>query len=217
VTDPFAGFPVQAFEFYDALSANNTKPWWNEHRGEYDEFVKAPFTALTAELEPTFGAAKLFRPYNDTRFHKGEPLKTHQGATVMLEDGVGLYVQVSATGLMTAGGWYSPGGEQLRRYREAVDGPAGAELERLMKVLPKTFAVDGNQLATKPKGVDADHPRLDLLRNRRLTAARNYAVEPWISTRKTLSVVRKDWNTILPLLEWLADHVGPAEDPSNQG
>jgi len=217
VTDRFDGFPEQAFEFYRALAANNTKPWWNDHRGEYDQYVKAPFIALTTELEPTFGAAKLFRPYNDTRFHKGEPLKTQQGASVMLEDGVGLYVQVSADGLMTAGGWYAPGGEQMRRYREAVDGPAGAELERLMTVLPKKFTVDGNQLVTKPKGVDADHPRLDLLRNRRLTVARNYSVEPWVSTRKALSVIRKDWNTILPLLEWLADHVGPAEDPGNQG
>jgi len=217
VTNRFDGFPEQAFEFYRALAANNTKPWWNDHRGEYDQYVKAPFIALTTELEPTFGAAKLFRPYNDTRFHKGEPLKTQQGASVMLEDGVGLYVQVSADGLMTAGGWYAPGGEQMRRYREAVDGPAGAELERLMTVLPKKFTVDGNQLVTKPKGVDADHPRLDLLRNRRLTVARNYSVEPWVSTRKALSVIRKDWNTILPLLEWLADHVGPAEDPGNQG
>ena len=209
----FAGFPPQGFEFYERLAANNTKPWWTEHKGEYDEWVKAPMLALTAELADEFGPAKLFRPHNDARFSKGDPLKTHQGATVTLEDAVGYYVQVSAQGLMVAGGWYSPGGDQMRRYREAVDGPFGAELERLVATVPRAFEFDMNPLATRPKGYDADHPRLALLRARRVTVARTYGVEPWVSTRKALTTVRRDWRAMRPLLEWLADHVGPAEDP----
>ena len=213
MTGSFTGFPPEAFDFYERLAVNNTKPWWNEHRGEYDAAVKEPLVALAAELEPEFGAAKVFRPYNDQRFSAGDPIKTHQGATVTLEDAVGYYVQISAEGLMVAGGWYAPGGDQLRRYREAVDGPAGAELERILRALPPAFVIEGNQLATRPRGVDPDHPRLDLLRNRRLTAARTYPVEPWLNTRRALTTVRRDWRSIRPLLEWLADRVGSMEDP----
>ena len=114
---------------------------------------------------------------------------------------------------MVAGGWYAPGGDQLRRYREAVDGPAGVELERILRTLPRAFVIEGNQLATRPRGVDPDHPRLDLLRTRRLTAARTYPVEPWLNTRKAFTTVRRDWRSIRPLLEWLADRVGSMEDP----
>jgi len=209
----FTGIPLAAFDFYEQLAAHNTKSWWTEHKGEYERLVKGPLTELTDALESEFGAAKLFRPNNDQRFHKGEPYKTHQGATVMLEDGVGYYVQVSAEGLMTAGGWYSAGGDQTRRYREAVDGPPGAELVPMVARLKRTFEVDGNQLATKPKGYEADHPRIELLRNRRLTFGRRYLIEPWLDSAKALTVVRKDWRAIRPALEWLADRVGPAEDP----
>lgn len=213
MTSAFTGFPQQAFDFYERLAANNTKPWWNEHRGEYDEFVKAPLVALADELSSEFGTYKLFRPYNDQRFTTGEPIKTHQGATVPIEDAVGYYVQVSAEGLMTAGGWYSPGGDQVRRYREAVDGAAGAELQRMVTSLQRTFDVEGNQLATRPRGVDPNHPRLDLMRNRMLTVARTYPVDSWLSTRKAFTVVRKDWRAMRPMLEWLADRVGPLDDP----
>ncbi len=213
MSDQFTGFPVEAFDLYEQLEANNNKAWWTEHRGTYETSVKAPLVALTDELEPEFGTPKLFRPYNDQRFSKGAPLKTHQGATVMLEDAVGLYVQVSAEGLMVAGGWFAPAGDQVRRYREAVAGAGGVVLDTLVKALPRTWDIDGNQLATRPKGYDVDHPRIDLLRNRRLTVARRYPVEPWLSTRKVLTTVRKDWRLMMPLLEWLADHVGPVDDP----
>lgn len=210
----FNGFPVQAFDFYVALSATNTKQWWAEHKGEYDAFVKAPMTALMEALQDEFGGYKIYRPYRDARFSKDKtPMKDHQGAVVMLEDAVGYYVQVSATGLMVAGGWYQAQGKQLERYRAAVQSAAGAELERIMKPIAKTFEVDGQQLKTRPRGVDPDHPRMELLRNKALTAARQYDVEPWVSTPKALTVIRKDWRALRPMMEWLADHVGPGEEP----
>lgn len=86
----FAGFPAEAFEFYEALAGNNTRPWWAEHKAEYERAVRGPLVALLAELEPEFGEGKVYRPYHDTRFSKGKPpIKDHQGAVVMLEDAVG--------------------------------------------------------------------------------------------------------------------------------
>ena len=67
-TPTFSGFPVEAFDFYDALAANNTRPWWQEHRGEYEQNVRAPLGELVAELEAEFGTGHLYRPYRDARF-----------------------------------------------------------------------------------------------------------------------------------------------------
>lgn len=210
----FTGFPSAAFDFYVQLAAHNTKPWWNEHKAQYEATVREPLEALVAELADEFGDAKIFRPYRDTRFSKDKtPFKEHQGAVIHLEDGIGYYVQVSAQGLMTAGGWYQAGGEQLEHYREAVIGPRGAELEKMITALSKKFVFDGRPLKTKPRGYDADHPRIDLLRNKAILMSHEYGTESWVSTRKALTVVRKDWQAIRPLMEWLADNVGPAEDP----
>ena len=32
----FSGIPVQAFEFYEALAADNSKSFWTAHKGDYD-------------------------------------------------------------------------------------------------------------------------------------------------------------------------------------
>jgi uncharacterized protein (TIGR02453 family) len=210
----FEGFPAEAFDFYDALAANNTRPWWNEHKADYTRLVREPLAALLGELSAEFGEPHLFRPYRDARFSKDKtPIKDHQGGVVQVEDAIAYYVQISAGGLMIAGGWYAPQGEQIARYRTSVDGPPGAELERIVASMRRTWEIDGRPVKTRPRGVPADHPRIDLLRNRALTVARHYPVEPWLGTRKALTTVRSGWRSMRPLIEWLADYVGPAADP----
>ncbi|HEX6888807.1 MAG TPA: DUF2461 domain-containing protein [Candidatus Nanopelagicales bacterium] len=215
-THTFTGLPAEAFDFYDALAANNTRPWWQEHRGEYEQHVRAPLAQLLAELEPEFGEGHVYRPYRDARFSRDKtPIKDHQGAFVGLEDAVGYYVQVSAAGVMVAGGWYAPQGQQLVRFRAAIEAGAGSTVRSMLHGLERQrWELDGRPLKTRPRGVDPDHPDLDLLRFRALTAARRYPVEPWLGTRKALTTVRRDWRQLRPLVEWLADHVGPATDPS---
>ncbi len=213
----FEGFPAEAFDFYEALAANNTRPWWHDHKVDYQRWVRDPLASLLAELEAEFGTPHLFRPYRDSRFSKDKtPIKDHQGGTIEVEDAIAYYVQVSAGGLMVAGGWYAPQGEQIHRYRTSVDGPVGAELGPIVTALSRRFEIDGRPVKTRPRGYDADHPRIDLLRNRALVAVRHYPVEPSLGTRKALATVRSDWRALRPMIEWLADNVGPATDPGRE-
>lgn len=214
--DRFEGFPVQAFEFYDALAEHNTRAWWQDHKSDYEAHVRDPMRALLAELSEEFGAPHVFRPYRDARFSKDKaPIKDHQGGVVKVEDAIAYYVQVSSSGLMVAGGWYAPEGLQVARYRESVSGPAGAELERILGTMKRSWEIDGRPLKTRPRGFDDDHPRMDLLRNRMLTVSRSYPVEPWLGSRKAFTAVRQGWRAMRPLIEWLADYVGPAVDPAD--
>ena len=68
----FEGFPGEAFDFYDALAANNTRPWWNEHKADYQRLVRDPFEALLAELTEEFGTPHLFRPYRELPVQQGQ-------------------------------------------------------------------------------------------------------------------------------------------------
>jgi uncharacterized protein (TIGR02453 family) len=214
--EKFDGIPAEAFEFYDTLTANNTRTWWQAHKGEYNAFVRDPMLRLLDELSDEFGQPHMFRPYRDTRFSKDKlPLKDHQGGYIPIEDAVGYYVQVSASGMMLAGGWYSPEGQQVARFRAAIEaGHAPAVRSMIASLQRKGWEIDGQPLKTRPRGVDPDHPDLDLLRFRLLTATRSYDVKPWMGTRKALTTVRNAWRQIRPLTEWLADHVGPAVDPA---
>jgi uncharacterized protein (TIGR02453 family) len=211
-----SGLPVEAFEFYEALALDNSRAWWQAHRDEYEAHVRAPMSSLLAELADEFGAGTLYRPYRDTRFSKDKtPIKDHQGALIQVEEGVGYYVQVSAEGLLVAGGWYMPRGQQLATFRAAVGEGHAQHVRGLVGALEQRgWQVDGRLLKTRPRGVPADHPDLDLLRMRALVASRTYPVDSWMGTSRLHTTVRRDWRALAPLVEWLGDHVGPAEDPS---
>lgn len=219
MTKPFAGFPPAALVFYEQLQVNNSRTWWSEHKDTYGSEIRDPMRALLDALAAEFGPARIFRPNRDVRFSKDKsPYKEHIGAIAQIEDAVGYYVQLSARGLMTAGGWYSPLGPQTARFRAAVDSPAVAPLEeglgRLRRARP-AFIIDGAPLKTRPRGYPVDHPRIELLRCTQLVASREYGAPVWLQTRKVLDVVRKDWRAMAPVVEWLADHVGPGSNPGD--
>jgi uncharacterized protein (TIGR02453 family) len=205
----FAGFPVAALDFYDDLEVDNTRSFWQAHRHVYDEAVLAPMKELTAALAEEFGEAKIFRPYRDVRFAKDKtPYKTHQGAFVRVADSTGYYVEVSPRGVRTGGGCYHLESARLAAFRAAVAHDTyGADLAaRLATVERKGYNVGGDRLKTTPRGYDADHPRIELLRHRSLTAGRSLGFEPVIHTGELLEEVRRDWRAVRPLVEWIAEH-----------
>jgi uncharacterized protein (TIGR02453 family) len=207
--DQFEGFPVAALDFYDDLEVDNTKSFWEAHKAVYQESVLAPMRALTEALAEEFGAAKIFRPYRDVRFAKDKtPYKTHQGAFVHVAEGTGYYVEVSPRGVRTSAGSYHQESARLAAFRDAVaHDHYGADLaKRLATIERKGYEIGGDRLKTTPRGYGADHPRIELLRHRSLTAGRSLGFEPVIHTAALLDEVRKDWRALRPLVEWIADH-----------
>ncbi|MBF6131571.1 DUF2461 domain-containing protein [Nocardia otitidiscaviarum] len=203
----FTGFPLAGLDFYEDLEADNSKTFWNAHKRIWEESVRHPMRALTAELEPDFGPAKIFRPYRDVRFSKDKsPYKNHQGAVVHTAESCGWYVQIGASGLFVAGGLYTASPAQRAALRTAIDDAVrGAELERLLdQVNAAGYTIGGDKLKTKPKGFTADHPRIDLLRHQSLVATRDFGAPAWLTTAKAAGQVRAAWEDLRPLVEWLA-------------
>ncbi|MEV0230511.1 DUF2461 domain-containing protein [Nonomuraea sp. NPDC050786] len=212
----FSGFPDEAFLFYEGLEADNSKTYFTRHKHLYEQAVREPMLALTEELAPEFGTAQLFRPYRDVRFSKDKsPYKTHQGAFVDLQPGIGLYVEVSAAGLFTAGGFYTQATDQVARYRAAVDEDlSGKQLESLTSALvAQGYALHGERLKTKPRGFSEEHPRIELLRHKSLYAGMRFEPEPWVSTAEVLTRVKETWRAYGPLVDWLCAHVRGSELP----
>ncbi|MEV6285677.1 DUF2461 domain-containing protein [Kribbella sp. NPDC051770] len=202
----FTGFPVAALDFYDDLEMDNTKTFWAEHKHVYEESVRVPMAALLAELEAEFGVAKIFRPYRDVRFAKDKtPYKTHQGAFLPTGPSTGRYVQVSAPGVRVGAGFYEAAADRLGRIRTAIDEDRrGKELEKLLDELTAAgWAIDGEKLKTTPRGYDANHPRIELLRHKSLAVNKSYGFEPVIHTAELAERIRDDWRAVTPLLDWL--------------
>jgi uncharacterized protein (TIGR02453 family) len=214
----FTGFPAAAVSFYEALENDNSKPFWEAHKAAWESDVRDPMLALLDELEPEFGSGKTFRPYRDVRFSKDKtPYKNHQGGFVERLPGTGLYVQVSADGLLVAGGFHSHASDQVERFRAAVAGDAGDELAKLVDELRAAgYRVGGEQLKTRPRGYPADHPRIELLRHRNLVAERHWPPAAWLSTPEALERVRDAWRAFGPLCDWIGEHVGAAREAADR-
>jgi uncharacterized protein (TIGR02453 family) len=207
----FRGWPAEALEFYEGLEADNSKAYWTAHKDVYEQQVYAPMAELIRELEPEFGAGKVFRPYRDVRFSADKvPYKTNIGAT--LERGG--YIQLSATGLAAGNGMYMMAPDQLDRYRRAVDDDAiGEQLRALMAQMGrKGIDVGGHdELKTAPRGYPRDHPRVDLLRYKGVVAWKEWPVAAWLGTAAAKRRVVEFMRTSRPLTEWLDTWVGPSE------
>ncbi len=207
----FTGIPVAALDFYDDLEVDNTKSFWAAHKDVYETSVRGPMTALAQALEPEFGAAKVFRPYRDVRFAKDKtPYKTHQGVFVPNGPSTGYYVQVGAPGVRVGVGFYEASGPRLARIRAAIaDERRGTDLEGILESLRGSgWELGGEQLKTSPRGYDADHPRIGLLRHKSMSLGKNYGFEPFIHTPELLERVRDDWREASPFVQWVSDNAG---------
>ena len=166
----FDGFSRKAFTFYRDLEASNTKEFWHANKSTWEEFVQRPMEGLATELESEFGEAKLWRPQRDVRFSRDKsPYKTRQGLTFGDNSSVGYYLQLGAQGVHLGGGFHGLSREQISRYRDGVDdGRSGEALRRCVDELARSgWDIVGDRLKSRPRGVSADHPRLELLRDRK--------------------------------------------------
>jgi hypothetical protein len=93
-----------------------------------------------------------------------------------------------------------------------ADDRRGGDLEKRIAAM-QGLTLAGETLKTRPKGFDADHPRIDLLRHKGLYAWRAWEPDDVLHEAGTLDRVASTWRELQPLTEWLADHVGPSEQP----
>jgi uncharacterized protein (TIGR02453 family) len=208
----FGGFPSESLEFLRELEANNDRDWFRANRARYDEFLQSPAAALGEDLAD-LGRPHLFRPWNDTRFRPGPPIKEHVGLAIGHEGAGGFYVELSLDGLLVAAGLHNPAPDQVDRLRRSVDAPrtAAALSKALQSALDAGLELNQPDLVRAPRGYAADHPRLELLRRRRLTVARRHPLGAWLHRPQAGAHIRKELAAAAPLVRWLREYVGASE------
>jgi uncharacterized protein (TIGR02453 family) len=163
------------------------------------------------------GRPRLFRPWNDTRFHPRPPVKEHVGLAVGYEGAGGYYVELSLDGLLVAAGLHNPASDQVERYRRAVDaGPKAAALTRALgKARDAGLELNEPDLSRGPRGYPADHPRLDLLKRRRLVVTQRHELGAWLHKPRAGQRIRAQLDAAGPLVRWLRQHVGATQRGAN--
>lgn len=216
----FAGFPDEAFDFYERLTADNSRPFWQANKAIYERAVRGPMSELTEALGE-HGPFQIFRPYRDVRFAKDKtPYKENIAAFSESEGGTGLYIQLGAGGMLTGCGYYAMAPDQLERFRAAIDADAtGSDLARrcvALEVKGMRLGAMG-ELKTAPRGFPKDHPRIELLRRKGLFAAQDWPLAKWMHTKQVVTKITAAWAAAEELTGWLDAHVGPSTLPPSDG
>jgi uncharacterized protein (TIGR02453 family) len=215
----FEGFGERALDFYEGLAADNSRSYWQDNQDVYREHVAGPLQALAAELAVEFGEPKIFRPYRDLRFSADKrPYQEHASMSVSRDDGGGLYLALSADGLLLAGGYYRPSRDQLERFRQLQDDPEMvADLDaELAALAERRYPLEEHgMLKGAPRGWARDHPRIELLRRTRLVVGARHEPAEWLHTPACLGVLREGWRVAQTWNAWLRANVGPpTEEPA---
>jgi uncharacterized protein (TIGR02453 family) len=202
----FAGFPREAFTFFEGLASHNNREWFQANKAVYERACRGPMQSLLAELGPTYGSGKLTRINRDMRFAHGQaPYKT------FIASGVGgkYYVSLSKDGLYIGAGIYMPDGPALRRLREAIAADAsGRKIASIVAGLRrKRYLVGSHEtMENAPRGYADDHPRIELLRMRDLHAGKQLPPST-LTTRKAIDRVVAVMKDVDPLSDWLRRYV----------
>ena len=212
----FRGWSDAALDFYRELEVHNDKGWWAEHKAVYEDEVRAPFDALSELVVDEFGALRVFRPYRDTRFSKDKaPYKTRCYGVTEGEGGESYYVEISATGLVAASGYWMMAKDQLERYRAAVDDErTGTALaEAVAEVRKRKLDIEGHALKTAPRGWPRDHRESSCSATSRSPPSAASNRPAGSHTKAAATRVIDAWRAAAPMNEWLAANVGPSTMP----
>ena len=161
----FTGFTQETSDFLFGISFNNERPWFMEHKGEYERFVKQPLEALGAEVLEIMRSRhpdddlqlRVVRIYRDARrlFGRG-PYKDHLWFTVQQgktrEHTPVFWFELSADTYAYGAGTWDATPAQMETYRRRIDAdPAG--FERIARALAARdgFKIWGDEYR-RPKG-----------------------------------------------------------------
>jgi uncharacterized protein (TIGR02453 family) len=174
------------FSFLEELKENNHKEWFAEHKKRY-ELCRATFMELVegfiahlAEKDEAFegvtAKACVFRIYRDVRFSKDKtPYKTSFSACIAPGGRKSTqairYLHLEPGNTMLAAGMYQPDADRLKKIRQEIDYNAN-ELKEILSDsdFKKYFdGLNGDKLKRPPKGYDAEHPDIELLKFKSFT------------------------------------------------
>jgi uncharacterized protein (TIGR02453 family) len=169
--------PKDTINFLRELKLNNNRDWFNKNKQRFNSIqseVKEFANEVNESLKKSDDIEKLkiFRIYRDLRFSKDKtPYKKNIGMAfhrAKPELRGGYYLEISADESFIAVGFWNPNKEDLLRIRKEieVDGHEFKSVINHNKIKDVWGEIKGQEVKTSPKGFNADHRHVDLIKKK---------------------------------------------------
>ncbi|MEW6410837.1 MAG: DUF2461 domain-containing protein [Candidatus Zixiibacteriota bacterium] len=217
----FSGFSKQTLEFLKNLAANNSKPWLERHRDDYETHLMQPLRALVVELgdlmvsidpyiETTPAVNKtISKIYRDTRFSRDKSLfkesvwVTFKRPGKDWKDAPAYFFELFSDWYRYGMGYYSASPATMSRFRNAIN-TRPKEFAKAIAFYDgqKTFTLEGEQYQ---RLFDADRPdRINLwYQKRSLYLVCNRKVNKRLFSRRIADDLADGFVMLAPLYRFL--------------
>ncbi len=211
----------ETFNFLKDLSANNDRDWFQENKARYEDAkqnvekfadqilseIKKIDSSIPNEL---VGKKTMMRIYRDVRFSKNkDPYKNNFGIGISSTgkggNTPGYYIHLQPEQSFIAGGYLMPQADHLKAIRQEID----YNTQDLLNIIEdKDFKEhfgslsEEDKLKTKPKGYDADHEHIELLKLKSFTVSERFK-DSELSSITAVEKVVKSMKQIYPLTIFL--------------
>jgi uncharacterized protein (TIGR02453 family) len=211
--------PQSGFDFLNALKVNNNREWFNEHKTEFEKeqhhlqvFAEALLQQMNTHdvIETVSGKKSLYRIYRDTRFSTDKtPYKIHWAGSFKRATKFrrgGYYFHFEPGNSFVGGGFWGPNPQDLKLIREDIAFDA-TPLRAILNApsFTSTFeTLEGEQLKTTPKGFDADHEAVDLLRYKQFLLRKRFT-DAEVFDPHFVDKVNDTFKTMRPFLDYMSE------------
>lgn len=210
---------ASSFEFLKQLKQNNNREWFAQNKEVYQQQLDQveAFTAgllnmvNTHDVIETPSAKKaLHRIYRDIRFSKDKtPFKTNWSGNFKRAGKHrrgGYYFHLEPGNTFVGGGFWAPDTPDLKRIRDDIAFDATPLQQIIASTEFKTVfgVLEGEQLKTTPKGYDADHEAIDLLRYKQFLVRRRFT-DAEVLNADFMSKASDTFKSMHPFFDYMSD------------
>ena len=231
--ETFRGFPPRAMTFLRGLKKNNRKDWFEAHRDDYEDALRAPMRLLIEDVDVRLAAfipeivgsqkKSMFRIHRDVRFSNDKsPYKTNAACWFFHRDsgggvggeavhgGAGFYFHMEPGEMMCGGGIWMPPRPALNQIRNVLaddyEGFADIVNHRAFKRRFGTLSEE-SMLTRMPRGYEPDHPAATWLRYQSFTAGCALTLDD-VQSAKLSDILAKHYQAMTPFVRWLNTALG---------
>ena len=222
----FTGFPHEGIDFLTELKFNNEKAWFDEHKKDYERYIKEPaklFIESLGEKLQSFapnvvadtrmnGAGSMMRIYRDVRFSEDKtPYKTH--ASFVFWEGKRKRTENPSFFLrfnqhefgLYAGVHTIMDKDLLEGFRQAVaKDKTGKEVADIITELEgHAYSLGEPHLKRVPRGFEKDHPRAELLKYKGFGFFSGELDPKVVTTPAMIEVCMEHFSKMAPLHQWM--------------
>jgi len=204
-----------SLKFLKTIAKNNNREWFHANKEVFqtaNQNMKDFMAAIENEMNKidVIEKAKLFRIYRDVRFSKDKtPYNGHFSMSFSREGAYrrgGYYLRIKPGESMIGGGFWRPESKDIKLIREHIN----ADSKPFRKILKSKKFKDmfgemgGEQVMKAPRGYDADHKDIDLLKYKSFVVMRNFK-DSEVTSPDFLKEVIKTYKNVRPFFDYMSD------------